>query len=80
MRLDQLVVDEVENVTTSKDTDPVGLGAKCTLVVDMLNVPQPSGDYVVSYVTKSAPAPKLGSPLHWDSFIQRICALYNARF
>jgi hypothetical protein len=79
LRLARMVVDEVENVTMSKGSDP-GLDAKCALVVDMDNVQLSSGSYAVTYVTKSPPAPKIGSPIHWDSFIQRICHVYNARF
>lgn len=79
-RLAGMVVDEVENVTMSTASNLVGLDAKCALVVEMDNVEHRSGEYRVEYVTKSPPAPKPGSPLHWDSFIQRICAVYTDRF
>ena len=79
LRLAQLVVDEVENVTMSSGSSTVGLDAKCALVVDMSNVVQATGDYDVRYLTKP-PGPKVGTPIHWDSFIQRICAVYGARY
>ena len=79
LRLAKLVVDEVENVTVSSRSNPVGLDAKCALVVDMENIPLLTGDYDVSYLDKP-PAPKVGTPVHWDSFLQRICEVYNERY
>lgn len=79
-RLARMVVDEVENVTMSTGSSAVGLDAKCALVVEMNNIETATGDYDVAYVEKSPPAPHVGSPLHWDSFVQRICSLYAERF
>jgi hypothetical protein len=58
----------------------VGLDAKCALVVEMTNTPDASGTYPVDYVLSAPPAPRAGSPVQWDSFIQRICTIYSVRY
>lgn len=79
-RLAQLVLDEVENVTMAGGSSSVGLDAKCALVVEMSNMPDAAGTYSADFVVSSPPAPRAGSPVQWDSFIQRICATYAARY
>jgi hypothetical protein len=49
--------------------------AKCAIVVDMNNTDLPSTRYV-----GSAPAPAVGDPLHYDTFIRMICDHYGRRF
>jgi hypothetical protein len=71
----RMVADELNSVTTSSGTNPVGLDAKCLIAVDMDNVNLSSTSYYVR-----PPAPAVGSPLHWDSFIQRLCDLYSTRW
>jgi hypothetical protein len=70
------VVDQIRLVGFSPGVGRPGIDAKCALVVDMDNIDLPSTAYVVA----SPPAPAVGDPLHWDSFIQRICDCYSARF
>jgi hypothetical protein len=70
-----MVANELNNVTTATGNHPHGLDAKCLIVVSMDNVNLPSTSYYVK-----PPAPAIGSPLHWDSFIQRICDLYSYRW
>lgn len=70
-----MVLDELSSVTMSSATSNTGLDAKCLIAVSMDNVAWPTTSFVTS-----PPAPRIGSPLHWDSFIQRICDLYRQRF
>lgn len=56
------------------------MDAKCALVLSMTNVAGPSGAFQVDFVTSAPPAPRAGSPLHWDSFIHRICEVYSGRY
>ena len=71
----RMVADELNSVTTASGAHPYGLDAKCLLAVTMDNVNLASTSYYVR-----PPAPVVGSPLHWDSFIQRICDLYGHRW
>ncbi len=66
-------LSELSNVTMASGAHAAGLDAKCALVVDMDNIHLDSTTY-------SALGPDVGSPLHWDAFIQRICQLYTSRF
>jgi hypothetical protein len=68
-------INEVNSITMAHGTSAVGLDAKCALVLVMDNVHHRE----TSYLDK-APAPVVGSPIHWDAFIQRICQLYTSRF
>lgn len=74
-QLVQMLADVMNSVTTATGGHPVGLDAKCLIAVSMDNVNWPSTSYYVK-----PPAPAIGSPLHWDSFIQRICDLYSHRW
>jgi hypothetical protein len=65
----------MREVTRSSGLGKPGMDALGALVVDMDNVNLSS----TSYVTKS-PAPKPGDPLHWDTFIEDICAAYDVRY
>lgn len=75
MSLADRVLDEVRNVTMAGGTSPVGLDAKCALVLDMDNINHLSTRFVTA-----PPAPQPGNPMHWDSFIRRICDVYRTRF
>jgi hypothetical protein len=68
-------IKEVNSITMAHGTSPVGLDAKCALVVIMDNVHHHQTRYL-----ETAPAPVVGSPIHWDAFVQRICWLYTSRF
>lgn len=70
------VVDQVKMVAFSPHVGVPGIDAKCALVVDMDNINLAS----TTYVEKSPPAPAPGDPLHWDSFIHRICERYTERY
>lgn len=52
-----------------------GLDAKSVLMVCTDNVNLSATAYYTA-----PPAPKVGDPMHYDSFIQRICAEYTIRF
>jgi len=66
---------QMRSVTTRSNTNEVGLDAKAALVVDMNNVDLAS----TGYVTRT-PAPTVGDPLHYDSFVQLVGSLYTRRF
>jgi len=75
MMLVQHCINEVNSITLTGGSATVGLDAKCVLVVSINNVDTGA----VTYLAKP-PAPAVGSPIHWDSFIQRICDRYVSRF
>jgi hypothetical protein len=52
-----------------------GLDACCAIVVDVDNANPES----FAFVTKP-PAPVVGDQLHYDAFIQSLCAAYAERF
>lgn len=68
------VINVMRGVTRSGPS-ATGLEAIGLLVVDMDNVTLSA----TRYVTR-APAPRPGDPLHWDTFIEDICAAYAVRF
>jgi hypothetical protein len=39
-----------------------------------------SGHKPVSRIHTAPPAPQSGDPLHWDSFVRRLCDLYVQRW
>lgn len=71
----EMVLDELNSVTMASAASGSGLDAKCLVAVSMDNVAWSTTSFVTS-----PPAPRVGSPVHWDSFIQRICDLYRRRF
>jgi hypothetical protein len=66
--------------------DPPGLEAIAVLVIehDNLNVHPDRQAHKAKHrptrVLHSAPAPQVGDPLHYQTFIQRICSQFTARF
>jgi len=70
-----MVKDELSSVTMSSGHSRHGLDTGCLLAVKMDNVELSSTSFY-----EGTPAPKPGSPLHWDSFIQRLCSLYVSRY
>jgi hypothetical protein len=52
-----------------------GLDAKCVIVVDDDNI-----DVAATEYHEGSPAPSVGDPMHWDAFIQRLCAEWTERF
>jgi hypothetical protein len=69
------VIDELMSVTMAGGSHQVGLDAKGVLVLLMDNE-----DWTTTRYLHRPPAPMPGDPLHWDSFILRICDLYSRRF
>lgn len=74
-RLVEHCLNEMRNVTESGGRSEYGMDAKATLIVDFDNVNLSSGHYLLA-----PPAPAPGDPLHYDSFIQRVCEEYTDRF
>lgn len=68
-------VNELRNVSERSDASGYGLDAKLAMVVSMDNVHLPSTAYV-----DRQPAPEVGDPLNYDSFLQRVCDQYRQRF
>ncbi len=60
----------------SHPTNGPGLEANCVVVLNYNN----SSRKATSTVHSALPAPQPGDPLHWDSFIHRICDLYSQRW
>jgi len=75
----QHCMNEVRAVSVRGGPTGYGLDAKTAIILSMDNVETPSHTYVATYVSK-APAPQVGDPLHYDSFIQRLCSEYRQRF
>lgn len=74
-KLVQHCLNEMRNVSQSGSRDPHGMDARAALVIDFSDMALQHTRYV-----SRQPAPQLGDPLHYDSFIQRLCAEYTARF
>jgi hypothetical protein len=66
---------EVQAITVRSGESGAGLDAKALVVIEHDNQQLQKVDY-----STRAPAPKVGSPIHYDAFIQRICAQWRARF
>jgi hypothetical protein len=74
-RLLERCMHQARSISSRANLNGQGLDAKCTIVVDMDNQDLASTRYVTA-----TPAPTVGDPLHYDAFIQALCALYNERF
>ncbi len=68
-------LNEMRNVTTSGGMSNYGMDAKGAIVVDMDNVNLAEARFMTV-----PPAPQPGDPLHYDSFVQRLCDEYSERF
>ena len=68
-------VNEMRNVTIRGGPTGRGLDANTALVVSMNNL-----DLESTVFLDNDPAPTVGDPLHYDSFIQRLCNEYRSRF
>lgn len=68
-------IGQMRNVSRRSGPTGHGLEASAALVVNMDNINLENTDYVVT-----APAPLVGDPLHYDAFVQRLCAAYSERF
>lgn len=70
-----MCINALQGVTMSRRVGEPGLDAKCALVVNLDNIHLDAAVYM-----EKPPAPQPGEPLHWDSFIARLCDLYTRRF
>ena len=68
-------VSEMRAVSQRSSVDGVGLDAKGVIVVDFDNQDRSRAEYLFA-----GNVPRVGDPLHYDAFIQRICALFADRF
>jgi len=68
-------IDQLRAVASRAGTVGSGLDARCAIVVSANNV-----NLTASAFVTTPPAPQIGDPLHYDAFIQAICAAYSARF
>ena len=67
-------ISELRSVSTRGGPTGYGLEAQCAIVVAVSNMEVPA-EYIIA-----PPAPQVGDPLHYDSFIRRICDAYQQRF
>lgn len=74
-RLVQHCLQEFRSVAARGGPTGYGLEARCAIVVDMDNVNQTQA----AYITRP-PAPQVGDPLHYDTFIRTVCDFYTRRF
>jgi hypothetical protein len=68
-------MNEVNSITMASGSHRAGLDAKSAIVLKMDNAVWPSTTFLTE-----PPAPQVGSPVHWDAFIQRVCQVYTSRF
>jgi len=68
-------MNEMRAVTTRRGLDGYGVDAACAIVVSHDNV-----DSTLTRYLTEPPTPQIGDPLHYDAFIQRVCAEYTHRF
>ncbi|HEY3274353.1 MAG TPA: hypothetical protein VGJ92_11350, partial [Methanocella sp.] len=69
-------IDEIRSIESSGGiVGKPGLDAKAVVCVNCDNLLLAGTRYITT-----RPAPQIGDPLHYDSFIQTLCNLYTARF
>lgn len=68
-------MNEMRAVTARGGIEGRGIDAGCALIVVHDNI-----DPTLTAYSTQPPAPKVGDPLHYDAFIQRLCSEYAARF
>ncbi len=68
-------VHPMRSVTGRQGLQGEGLEAKAVLVLEMDNV-----DLSATRFVGRPPAPQVGDPLHYDAFVQSLCALHAERF
>ena len=71
----EFCVQQMRSVTSSGGPTAYGMDAKGLLVLDL---PRPDG--TTARFVEAPPAPRVGDPLHFDSFIRKLCEEYTARF
>ena len=68
-------LDQLRAVAVRGGPSGSGMDAKAGIVVNMGNI-----DLAATRYHETAPAPKVGDPMHYDAFIQRLCSEYVSRF
>lgn len=68
-------MNEMRAVTSRRGLQGVGVDAACAIVVSHDNIDNRRTRYITA-----SPAPRIGDPLHYDAFIQKICSEYTRRF
>jgi hypothetical protein len=68
-------VREMRNVSMRTGPGRDGLDAKAAIVVAVDNI-----DWSTAAYAAGSPAPSVGDPIHYDAFIQKLCAEYRTRF
>lgn len=68
-------IAEAQAIGVRSGSSGDGLDAKCVIVVDDDNI-----DFAATSYRESPPAPQIGDPMHYDAFIQRLCAEWTSRF
>ena len=66
---------QMRSIGSRPGLEGAGLESKSVIVVDMDNQDLATTRYVTQ-----PPAPQVGDPLHYDAFIQSVCAFYAHRF
>ena len=74
-RLVEHCVSELRGVAARGGPRGYGLEARCAVVVNVDNINEKEARFETR-----PPAPQVGDPLHYDSFIRTICDLYTHRF
>jgi hypothetical protein len=68
-------IAEAQAISVRGGSSDQGLDAKCVIVVNDDNIEVAAAEYF-----EKPPAPQIGDPLHYDAFIQRLCAEWTGRF
>ena len=68
-------LDQLRAVAVRGGPSGSGMDTKAGIVVNMDNI-----DLAATRYHETAPAPKVGDPMHYDAFIQRLCSEYVSRF
>ncbi|MFN8525815.1 MAG: hypothetical protein U0821_22165 [Chloroflexota bacterium] len=74
-RLVEHCITEMRNVAESGGSSSYGMDAKTVITLDFDNVHLDQARF-----TTALPAPQPGDPLHYDSFIRKLCDEYCDRF
>lgn len=75
VRVVEHCITQMRNVTESGGSSQYGMDAKCAIVVRFDNENPETAAFEAT-----PPAPQPGDPLHYDGFLQRLCAEYYDRF
>ncbi|MBN1343232.1 MAG: hypothetical protein JXQ73_11165 [Phycisphaerae bacterium] len=75
MKLVEHCVSELRSVAVRGGRTGYGLEARCAIVVEVDNVAHGAAEFI-----NRSPAPTVGDPLHYDTFIRTICDHYTRRF